>query len=266
MKNKFLIIFISIVLSFTMIIQNLSSVYAVGVAEEFKSKADKIEEEYKKSLDGWITQAEFNMGTYEYCEKWDALLNEVYQYLKSTLNTVEFEKLKNDEIKWIKEKEVKIEEAAKEWEGGSGQAAAMNFVSIDYTSDRVYYLISLIDDLQNVKNISVILNGQMLSFSEQPYIENSTAMVPMRTIFEALDAKIDYNKETKTIMAYKGNTTIKLVIGSTKAEINGVSKVMSVAAANKNGNTMIPLRFISEALDADVDWNAETATAKITLY
>ena len=127
-------------------------------------------------------------------------------------------------------------------------------------------MISLINNLQNVKKISVVLNGRMLLFPEQPYIENNITMVPMRTIFEALGAKVDYNKETKTIMAYRGNRTIKLIIGSTKAEINGTSKSMSVAAVNKNGNTMIPLRFISEALGAEVDWNANTNTATITLY
>ena len=102
MKSKSLTTLILIVFIFTMIIQNLSNLYALGLSEEFKNRADKIETEYKKSSDDWLTQAEMNMGTSEYYEKWDTLLNEVYQYLKLTLSTVEFEKLKADQIKWIK--------------------------------------------------------------------------------------------------------------------------------------------------------------------
>jgi len=271
MKNKFLTILILIILFFTTVIQNLSCVYAVGKAEEFKSRADKLDEEYMRVGNTWMTQRDMNFGTGEYYLKWDNLLNEVYQYLKSTLSNAEFEKLKADQIKWIKEKKAKAAVVAKDWEGGSGQPMAVNDEKIQLTTKRVYYLISLIKDSQNkasqnIKKISVILNGQMLSFLEQPYIENSTIMVPMRTIFEALGASIDYNKETKTIMTYRGNTAIKLIIGSARAEINGVSKVMSVAATNKNGNTMIPLRFISEALGADVSWNANINTATINLY
>ncbi len=130
MKSKSLTTLILIVFIFTMIIQNLSNLYALGLSEEFKNRADKIETEYKKSSDDWLTQAEMNMGTSEYYEKWDTLLNEVYQYLKLTLSTVEFEKLKADQIKWIKEKEAKVEEGSKEWEGDSGRAMAMNSVRI----------------------------------------------------------------------------------------------------------------------------------------
>ena len=48
------------------------------------------------------------------------------------------------EIKWIEEKEKGIAEAAAEWEGGSGEPMARNSAGIKYTSERCYYLISII--------------------------------------------------------------------------------------------------------------------------
>lgn len=111
--------------------------------------------------------------------------------------------------------------------------------------------------------ITVILNGEEISFDVQPYIENGVTMVPMRSIFEALGAEIYYDAETKTIRASKGNTVVELVTGSKYALINGESKVLSAPVVNKNGSTMVPLRFVSEALGAEVSWDAETKTITI---
>lgn len=113
------------------------------------------------------------------------------------------------------------------------------------------------------KPISVILNGRSLNFNVKPYIEKGTTMVPMRAIFEALGANVDYDKYTKKITAQKGDTVIELAAGSNSAVINGKLHTLSVLVANRNGSTMIPLRFVSEALGADVGWNADTKTVTI---
>lgn len=135
--------------------------------------------------------------------------------------------------------------------------------------DEIIRQISEFNDIQqeNSENsISVILNGNKISFDVQPYIENETTMVPMRAIFEALGAEVNYDAETKTIRASKGDTIIELVTGSSEAVINGERYTLSNAVANKNGSTMVPLRFISEALGADVNWDTDTKTVTINQY
>lgn len=112
--------------------------------------------------------------------------------------------------------------------------------------------------------IKVILNGKELSFDQQPYIKNGTTMVPMRVIFEALGATVDYDAATKTITAHKGNTVIEIVTDSTVAKVNGKTSNLPVAVANKNGSTMIPLRFVSEALGANVNWDSSAKTVTIS--
>lgn len=112
-------------------------------------------------------------------------------------------------------------------------------------------------------DISVLLNGNEINFETYPYIENGVTMVPIRAIFEALGAEVYYDAETKTIMASKGNTVVELVTGSENALINGERKELSAPIINKNGSTMVPLRFVSEALGAQVNWDTETKTITI---
>ena len=92
-----------------------------------------------------MTQSDINMESGVVFEKWDVLLNEVYQYLKTEMSESEFKQLEADEFAWIAEKEKAIAEAGAQWEGGTGEPMARNMTAIEYTRDRCNYLISLID-------------------------------------------------------------------------------------------------------------------------
>ena len=98
--------------------------------------------------------------------------------------------------------------------------------------------------------IKIMLNGSPLAFTEAPYMTNGTTMVPMRVIFEALKAEVNYDAETQKITATKGDTVIELVLGQKSAKKNGQTISLDVAATTRNGNTMVPLRFVAEALNA----------------
>ena len=122
------------------------------------------------------------------------------------------------------------------------------------------------NDIQVTPNIKVILNGNTLTFEQQPYIENGTTRVPMRKIFESLGATVEYDANTKTITARKGSTIIELATGVSTAKINGREMTLTASVENKNGSTMVPLRFVSEALGAEVIWDADTRTITIDYY
>ena len=111
--------------------------------------------------------------------------------------------------------------------------------------------------------ISVILNGDTLSFTQPPVIENGTTLVPMRTIFEALGAEVNWDNNTKTVTAVKDSTTINLTINAVNAYVNEKTISLSVPAKIINGNTMVPLRFVGESLGATVKWDGETKTITI---
>ena len=113
-------------------------------AEEFLAKAAEIEEYSENVYETAMSQTEINIETGNILTKWDELLNEIYTYLSDNMETDDFAKLEKDELSWIAEKEAAIEEAAKDWEGGSGEAMVRNGTASSYTKERCYYLISIV--------------------------------------------------------------------------------------------------------------------------
>ncbi|RAP77094.1 stalk domain-containing protein [Paenibacillus montanisoli] len=111
---------------------------------------------------------------------------------------------------------------------------------------------------------SVVIDGKKLSLSPSPTALKGTTFVPMRAIFTALKASVTWEPATKTIIAVKGRTTITLQLGSKKAVKNGKAIALTAAPQQLKGATMVPLRFIAEALGADVQFNPTKGTIAIT--
>lgn len=88
-------------------------------------------------------------------------------------------------------------------------------------------------------------------------------LVPLRGIFEALSADVLYDAATRSIKATKGETVVQLQLGSRTALIDGRTVYLDVPADTVGGRTMVPLRFVSESLGADVKWNGATKTVMI---
>ncbi|MCD8214749.1 MAG: copper amine oxidase N-terminal domain-containing protein [Clostridiales bacterium] len=116
---------------------------------------------------------------------------------------------------------------------------------------------------QASQTIGIYLNGEALSFPQEPYIEDGTTMVPMRAIFEALGAEVLWDGALRTIDASKDGTNIVLTIDSTTAYINGEASELAKAPVIVEGSTMVPLRFVSEALGCEVSYEAETKSIYI---
>ncbi len=111
---------------------------------------------------------------------------------------------------------------------------------------------------------AVVVNGNKIVFTDAaPYIDSGTTMVPLRGVFEALGAEIEWINETSTVVARRGDTTIILNVGKSWATINGSPNEMLKAPVNKNGRVYVPLRFISEALNSNVAWNQQSYTVII---
>ena len=62
-------------------------------------------------------------------------------------------------------------------------------------------------------DIKVFVNGQRLSLDQSPIIENDRTLVPLRAIFEALGAEVDWEPSSQTVTAKKNDITITLKIG-----------------------------------------------------
>lgn len=112
--------------------------------------------------------------------------------------------------------------------------------------------------------IKIYIDGVELTTRQAPIAQGNRTLVPLRGIFEALNAQVNWNQKTQTITAYKGGNTVTLKIGSTAATVNGDNVKLDVPARAINGNTVVPLRFIGEALGQNVNWNAASQSVIIT--
>lgn len=110
----------------------------------------------------------------------------------------------------------------------------------------------------------ILIDGDELETGQAPIMIQGRVMLPMRAIFEALDAKVTWNQKTQTVKAVKNSTTIVLKINSKTAQINGKTVGLDVPAKNLKGTTMVPVRFVSESLGQKVGWNSRTKTVTIT--
>lgn len=103
----------------------------------------------------------------------------------------------------------------------------------------------------------VAINGQSIDFgSVAPQARQGRVLVPMRRIFEELGATVNYDAATQRILATRGNRRVELELGSTQALVNGQNVTLDVPAQATLGTTLVPLRFISEAFDVTVDFQA----------
>lgn len=112
------------------------------------------------------------------------------------------------------------------------------------------------------QHVTVVVNGQVMSFDQPPVMRNSRVFVPMRAIFERLGSSVVYSNGQ--INSQGNGRSVHLTIGSTQASVNGNSFTMDVAPFTIAGRTEVPLRFVAQALGANVNWNGNTETVYIT--
>ncbi|MET3938418.1 hypothetical protein ABIC22_001230 [Paenibacillus sp. PvP094] len=111
--------------------------------------------------------------------------------------------------------------------------------------------------------ISIYINDAELSSAQAPVMKAGRVLVPLRSIFEGLDATVGYTNKTKTITATRGDQEVSLKLGSKTAYINGEAVLLDVPASTIKGNTMVPIRFVSEAFGEKVFWNSRNQRVDI---
>lgn len=114
-------------------------------------------------------------------------------------------------------------------------------------------------------DISVWVNGSPLRLETSPRVKDGRTLVPLRPIFEALGATIDWNGTTSTVTAWLGARTVQLQIGNPVALIAGSPYTMDVPAVIHEGRTLVPVRFVAEALGATVGWDSTTRRVTVNL-
>jgi len=110
----------------------------------------------------------------------------------------------------------------------------------------------------------VIVNGVEVFFDQPPIIENGSTLVPLRAIFEALGAKVDWNPSTQVATAVKKDTTIMLKVGDSFLTRNGEEIKLEVPAKIVSDRMLVPARAVAESFGAEVFWAQGIRTVTIT--
>ena len=115
-----------------------------------------------------------------------------------------------------------------------------------------------------IGDAKITTNGTAKDLDVPAQLIDNRTMVPLRAIFEALGASVEWDGDTKTVTSVKGDTTVKLTVGENKLTVNGTEKALDVPGQIVENRTLVPVRAISEAFGCEVGWDAETRTVTIT--
>jgi len=113
--------------------------------------------------------------------------------------------------------------------------------------------------------ISVTLNGNPIEFDVPPQMIDNRTMVPLRAIFEALGADIDWNGDTQTVTATRGATVVVMQVGNYVITVDGNSLTLDVPPLIIDNRTLVPARAVAESFGVNVEWNSYTQTVVLTM-
>lgn len=122
--------------------------------------------------------------------------------------------------------------------------------------------------------INLTLGKKEASVNDTPYIleaepyidaEAGRTLVPVRFVSEALGAKVGWNPENRQVAITYGAKVIILTIDSSQVQVNGKKQTIDCAPViTASGRTFVPLRFISETLEAEVVYDPNGGQIMIT--
>ncbi len=88
-------------------------------------------------------------------------------------------------------------------------------------------------------------------------VRNGVIMVPLRSMFEQLGATVSWDEATRTADVSKPGSDVKVTLGKPVVVVNGEDRPLDVAPMVYRGTVVVPVRVISEAMGAYVQWIPE---------
>lgn len=112
--------------------------------------------------------------------------------------------------------------------------------------------------------IKVLLDGTAIEFDQPPVIISDRTMVPVRAIYEALGADVEWDAATRTASGIKNGIKVSFTIDTPTVSINYNEKAIDAPAVIVSDRTLVPVRALAEGFGVKVDWDATTRTVILT--
>ena len=98
--------------------------------------------------------------------------------------------------------------------------------------------------------------GEVVETNPAPFIDNNRVMVPVREIANILGADVNWDGENQAVKVEKGKKQITMIIGNSRAVINGKEVRLEALPVIVNGRTMVPVRILAEGLQVPLSWDS----------
>ena len=130
--------------------------------------------------------------------------------------------------------------------------------------------------IENIKATEIVLtinkptmtiNGTEKNIDDEgtsPVIVNNRTLLPVRAVVEAMGGNVEWDGNSRTVVLKKNANTIQLKIDSYTALLNNEEQTLDTAPIIINDRTMLPIRFIAESFDFNVEWDEENQQVIIT--
>ncbi|MBG9454785.1 hypothetical protein ABE61_12205 [Lysinibacillus sphaericus] len=119
--------------------------------------------------------------------------------------------------------------------------------------------------IQIRNNVTINIDGETIQINDPILDKGDHLLLPMRALYEAIGASVEWNKETLTASANRNGKVIDLTIDAMTALVDGQEVAMDVAPIMYKDRIYMPLRFVTENLDGNVGWDPSTQTVDILL-
>lgn len=125
--------------------------------------------------------------------------------------------------------------------------------------------LALMGVMASAQQIQVTVDGNQVNFRNGgPRQVDDRVLVPLRGVFEQMGAEVRWFPARREVVANRGGSRVVLHIGDRSADVDGKQYTLDVPAMIMNGNTMVPIRFLSESLGSEVHWNSADQLVAIT--
>lgn len=111
--------------------------------------------------------------------------------------------------------------------------------------------------------VKVSVEGKPLVMPVPPVIVEDRTLIGVRFVGEAVGGTVEWDQSRRQATVVRGSDTVVVTLGKREALVNGKPVEMQVAARLVEERTMVPLRFIAEALGGTVEWDDKTRTVNI---
>ena len=85
-------------------------------------------------------------------------------------------------------------------------------------------------------------------------VKDGQIYVPLRSMFEQMGATVSVSSNGKTITADKPGSSVSVTLGKSEVIVNGETRPLDVPPMLYQGVVLVPVRVISEAMGAYVQW------------